>query len=69
MERAKQLRMLAWLMAVCALTTAASCVLHVRDGECLLALLSGATSLFNVCAFAVCRKGLRRLKNEQDAGE
>ena len=33
MERVKQLRMIAWLMAVCALTTAASCVLHVRDGE------------------------------------
>lgn len=69
MERAKQLRTIAWMIAVCAMTTAVSCVLHVRDGECLLALLSGATSLFNVYAFAVCRKGLRRLKNEQDAGE
>ena len=69
MERAKQLRTIAWLIVVCALTTAASWVLHVRDGEWLLALLSGATSLFNVFAFAVCRKGLRKLKNEQDAGE
>ena len=69
MERAKQLRTIAWLIAVCAMTTAASCVLHVRDGDWLLALLSGATSLFNVYAFAVCRKSLRKLKSEQDAGE
>ena len=69
MERATQLRMIAWVMGVSAITTAATCILQFQDGDLLLALLTGVSSLINASAVVMCCKGLRKLKKEQDTEE
>ena len=68
MKGEKQLRLVFWLMLVSAVTAGLTCIMKIRDGDWLAGLF-GLAALASIFAVIMCRKALRKLKEEQDTEE